>query len=150
MEAASSGNGGKTETKEEEKEEEKEAKEEQDRESRTRKLIPTHRCEVFKLHKLLEMIGPARLDRFTRFVQGPVQTGLYRSSGELKRTARSERFVQFVQFVQLVAFFPCRGREHPGAAATGGLCAWVHEEWEHQGEPDVPDEAKANGGPIAS
>ena len=58
---------------------------------------------MHQLHKLLEMIGPARLDCFTRFVQGPVRTGLYWSSRKLKRTAWSGKFMQFVQFV---AFFP--------------------------------------------
>ena len=70
---------------------------------KTRKLIPSHRCELYLLHKLLKMIGPARLDRFTRFVQGPVRTGLYQSSPKPNRTARSERFAQFVQFVAFLS-----------------------------------------------
>ena len=44
-----------------------------------RKLIPPHRCELYKLHKLLEMIGPARLERFGGMFRdrtGPVCTGL--------------------------------------------------------------------------
>ena len=86
-----------------------------------RKLNPSHRCELHQLHKLLKMIGPARLDRFTRFVQGPVRTGLYRSPRKLKRTARSGRFVQFVQFV---AFFPRpRTQALRGCSCKLPLCA---------------------------
>ena len=39
-----------------------------------------------------------------QFVQGPVRTGLYRSSRKVKRTARSGKFVQFVQFAQQISF----------------------------------------------
>ena len=70
------------------------------------------------------MIGPARLDRFTRFVQGPVRTGLYRCSRKPKRTARSGCFAQFVQFVQFVAFFPRpRTQALKGCSCKLPLCA---------------------------
>ena len=70
----------------------------------TRKLIPIHRCELYKPHTPLEMIGPAHLERFARFVQGPVRTGLHRSSGKLKRSAQSERFAQFVPFASFFRY----------------------------------------------
>ena len=70
VEAASLGNGGKKRrTKRRKKARKKRT------ETETKKLIPSHRCELHQLHKLLEMIGPARLDRLTRFVQGPVRSG---------------------------------------------------------------------------
>ena len=50
------------------------------------------------------MLGPDSLDELMQLVQGPVRTGLYRSSRKLKRTARSGKFVQFVQFEQQISF----------------------------------------------
>ena len=46
------------------------------------------KAKINNQHKLHKLLGPDRLDELVQFVQGPVRTGLYRSSSKVQQTGQ--------------------------------------------------------------